>query len=63
MTEYICPICKTSHRTEGWLSWHKRKVHGVQEGSFSRTRVRGQPSYSDDPDKYIKGRYGHLVKR
>lgn len=56
---YPCPYCSRSHRTVGWLCWHIKHDHTDKEiRDFSRTSTR-----EADPDKYIKGRYGHMVKR
>jgi RNA polymerase subunit RPABC4/transcription elongation factor Spt4 len=53
---YLCPVCHKQQRTKGWLKWHLCKKHCPYGQEFSRTPA-------DDPDKYIKGKYGHMVRR
>ena len=57
-TSLLCPVCKQPQRTEGWLLWHVSKYHpDYIYGEGSPARASGK----DDPDKYIKGKYGHMV--
>ena len=52
---FPCPYCHTFNRTQGWLTWHLKHKH-TEVTSPARAR-------NGDPDKYIKGEYGHLVNR
>ena len=58
---YPCPYCGVGQRSVGWLLWHIRHGHTDNElRGFSRKPARVR---DDDPDKYIQGKYGHMVQR
>jgi len=53
---FPCFKCNRVFKTEGWRKWHYCKEHCTYSEGKAATAA-------SDPDKYIKGRYGHMVQR
>lgn len=61
---YYCPICKSRHRTLGWVLWHLRKAHEADLRDSSPARARGRkPTHLDahTPEDYARS-YGRYVR-
>jgi len=55
-----CPYCGEYQRTVGWLCWHIKHGHTLSE-LISPACLGAEAR--QDPDKYVKGKYGHMVRR